>query len=294
MPGLASRFIAYTDESCPTAERFRSLAAISVEEQTKRGLERQVEAVLAAHRVGELKWSKVSDDRRRKCAEAVLVTVVDNLATCGVQVVVLVWDTHDARHAVLDRDDHKNFERMFFHLLSHAMKRRTRGARWIVVPDQKSDIDWETVRRCVAAIGRREKTTGYPLLSEEHSEALYSIDEFREGDSSAEPLIQVADLLAGMAAFSRRHAAEIKQWLISNSQPSLFQDAAEETSRRTNRERARFLLLDAFSALCRARRLGVSLRTNGYLCNLGPSELINFWHYTPQHDNDRAPTRGGN
>ena len=43
---------------------------------------------------------------------------------------------------------------------------------------------------------------------------------------------------------------------------------------------------------CRAASLGVGLtRTSGFK-TLDPSRALNFWWYTPQHPDDKAPVKG--
>jgi hypothetical protein len=60
----------------------------------------------------------------------------------------------------------------------------------------------------------------------------------------------------------------------------------------TNRDKARLPVILHLNRRSKSHRLGVSLSTHGYLRTPNPANPLNFWHYTPQHDEDRAPTRG--
>src|SRR5690606_3137522 len=118
-----------------------------------------------------------------------------------------------------------------------------------------------------------------------------------------EPLVQLADLLAGFACFSRAHSDKIRNWLQweetkAKHEGDMFSDLQLEDTRPTDSEPtkaevSRFAILRDFSAECRTRKHGVSLRTNGYLASPGGGKdsPMWFWHWAPQGEYDKAPTR---
>ena len=62
----------------------------------------------------------------------------------------------------------------------------------------------------------------------------------------------------------------------------------------SNREINRFELLNYFNNCCKKEKLGVSLDSFCCLCTRNPKYPINFWHYEPQHEQDKAPTKAKN
>lgn len=59
----------------------------------------------------------------------------------------------------------------------------------------------------------------------------------------------------------------------------------------SNREKFRFEVMQHLDGQCKSKRLGVSLKTNKCFSTPNHENPINFWHYLPQHDSDRAPIR---
>lgn len=284
------QYVAYSDES-GTGERFTSIASFSLRQDALLVVNDALKRLLDSSSVGEFKWQKLKDAKYRHCALKLLNTVWDCLGTADARVDVLIWDHEDKRHATPGRDDMANFGRMFFHLQSASMKRRARNSEWRLLPDERVEIDWDTVRKCLAAIGRRRQFIKAPLLGNFFADPFYSVIECRQVVSHEEPCTQVADFFAGLAVFSRTHYEKFERWVIS-SHPNLglWEDTTVEIS---NREENRFRVLQAFYTGCKERRLGVSLRTRRYLHTPRPSYPLNFWHYEPQHELDRAPRRRG-
>lgn len=283
-------FVAYTDESNVTAARYRSICAVTLPLDQLPSVTEHLMAILQDSQVSEFKWEKVRTAKYRFCALKLIDHAIDRCRRFRWRLDVIVWDTQDARHAVSNRDDRKNFERMFFHLLKNAMCRRELNAEWELLPDEKLDVDWVTVRDCLQSAGRWKAYFEHPLLNEAFSEQFFRLARLRTVRSCDEPACQVADLFAGLAAFSRTMAHQYREWRTATApqQDLLSQSVSPTTS---NSERERFAVLDHFAERCRAMTLGVSLRTKGYLLTPNPENPINFWHYQPQHALDRAPTR---
>jgi len=128
------------------------------------------------------------------------------------------------------------------------------------------------------------------LLGSFFTDPYYSIKTLRQVESHKEPCCQIADLFAGLAVFSRTHYDQFERWATRNSPTlGLFPEPAIITS---NREENRFQVLYRFNADCKSRKLGVSLESRRCLSTRNPSNPINFWSYEPQHDADKAPTKG--
>ena len=283
-------YVAYSDESNVTDARYRSICAVSFPAEQLESATGELAGFLAESKVEEFKWKKLRSAKYRYCALDLLKCVFAKCQQCDWRFDVIIWDTQDARHTVVNRDDTKNFERMFFHLLRNAMCRRELNATWHVFPDEKLDVDWDTVRDCLHSVGRWRRHFEHPLLKEAFSEQFFRLERLETVRSHQEPACQLADLFAGLGAFSRTMAREYGEWCnATNPQGNFF--SLTQGPMTSHSERERFEVLHHFADRCRSLTLGVSLRTKGYLTTPDPANPLNFWHYEPQHDSDRAPTR---
>jgi hypothetical protein len=126
-------------------------------------------------------------------------------------------------------------------------------------------------------------------MDEAHTEEFFQVRALTPVVSATTPETQLADLFAGMAAFSRKHAGTFGDFQAAvDAQQGLFGHAPSPDL--SNRQLERFKLIPFLANACKARKLGVSLATHGYLSTPNPTNPINFWHYEPQHGADRAPT----
>ncbi len=219
------------------------------------------------------------------CAEKFCNYLLYGITKFQFRIDTIVWDTHDTRHSVVGRNNHANYERMFFHLLNNSMKKRPRGSYWFIYPDVRGGINWATVHDCLYHIGKRQEYH-YTLFGDFFSDNYYSIAEFQEKDSHEELPIQIADLFSGLAVFSRANYNCYESYIKSSS-PSLFEEP--ESVKLSNREDCRCKLLEVFNRECKIRKLGVSLETNRSLHTYNPDNPINFWPYIPQGEYDKAP-----
>jgi len=209
----------------------------------------------------------------------------------------MTWDTTDSRHAIPGRDDIENLGKLYYHLLLNVTKRWPEG-EWNVFIDENEKVNFAALKDCI------NYNTPYPssgtlpeiIDSTSQLEELDVVKDISEVASHEEPLVQLADLFAGMARYSHEQGTECCRWLASKGnldQPPLPDfttdgDTAEEYSKSGE---CRFQLIGELSKLCKKHRLGVSLKTEKRLWTPNPDNPVNFWHYTPQGDYDKAPIR---
>jgi hypothetical protein len=287
---MPPRFYAISDESQITASRFRSIASVSLPTCEAARCNSALAAVLNGHGVREFKWHDLAGATRRFCAIGLIDRFFDVGLRCGGRIDVLVWDTQDSRHGVPNRDDTKNFERMYFHLHKALMQRRPAEADWHLRPDEKLGIDWQTLQDCLGCVGDWRRYTQLPLLSQEFSVAQFHVRSLKQLHSCDLPLCQLADLFAGMAAYTRSKPELVQAWIRTTSgQHAIFEEP--DVIRWSNADKNRLPVILHLKQRAVSLRLGVSLNTEGYLKTPDPSRPVNFWHYVPQSAADRAPTR---
>ena len=288
--------VAFVDESHWNIGRFRSLGAVSLKFEDHYRLKQEVSKLLRESGVDELKWKKIKTAKYRLAAEKICGWVVERGAHGNLRIDVLAWDIEDARHKIRGRDDVENLHRMYHHLLNNVMKERWEDETcWLLRLDDNSVLRFDDIEHFlrlkeagIIVINTAHLFREQPNLLYRHYYSVYGVSPV---DSKEEPLIQVADLFAGMACFSRKCFQKYKQWESYNSsQQSFF--APPNMAKMSNSEEERFILLRTFNNECKTHKIGVSLNTCKCLKTFDPSNPINFWWYEPQTEVDRAPTRG--
>lgn len=286
---MSGDFAAFSDESRHTDAQYRGIACISLPAAHVATVQADLSGILRESEVHEFKWHDLESARMRFCALKLIDYLLDIMIPNDARVDVLIWDVHDRRHDVIGRDDIKNFERMFFHLHRNVMTRREAGAGWDLRPDERVDVDWRTIESCLGSVGRWRKYPG-SFFDASQSDQLFHVRSVRRVASHQCPLCQLADLFAGMGPYSRERAETMKELKRENSGQLTLVDGDDRPDA-SRRDTERFRVLSYLHDRCCERKLGVSFETEGYLRTRDPRNPMNFWHYEPQSDKDKAPTR---
>ena len=108
--------------------------------------------------------------------------------------------------------------------------------------------------------------------------------------SSKDPIVQVADLFAGLAAFSWSKGAEYDKWKMCKlGQLSMFGEGTGPSLSRSQIYKAR--TLESLESLCSQKGFLIRDPSGGGLRTRDPVNPMNFWLYMPQREEDKAPTR---
>jgi len=290
-------FEAYSDESGFAAEQYQALAIVSGPPAATCELRSLLTKILDKTGVIEAKFADMSGDTRHQAvARRFIEHAIEFAAHRRIRVDVLIWDTHDTRHAVARRDNARNLERMYYHVLD-AVARRWHQQYWRLYPDELSGIRWQDIVHYLNLTRTdRPKRSGPRLLQLfDTGKTFWKFAAVEPVRSHEEPLVQLADLFAGIACFTRRKGRKCVECIKLNgtaSQPCLWADGIAGGVRGSRSDEARFRLVAHLREQCRKHKLGVSLETRGYLCTPDPKRPVNFWNYESQHERDKAPTRG--
>lgn len=283
------QYVSFADESYSEDRILKSIAAFSLKFDNFPQINLRLKRILEESGAKEFKWNKVKDAKYQFCARKLIDTVWELIQTDKARVDVITWDVNDSRHKVKNRDDLANYGRMFYHLHSNSLKRRPQLSTWGLYPDEGVKVDWDIVAQCIDARGQQIDAIELPLLGIFFNDPHYTIAHFKEVKSHETPFCQIADLFAGLSIFSRTNYDVYEKWCdFSSTSLPLF---PKEEPKMTNTQKSRFPILQYFDEGCKARKLGVSLKTNRYLQTPNPNNPINFWFYVPQHGMDKAPTK---
>lgn len=257
MVSVAPSYVAYSDEARFNYGRYRGLALVGARVGDAPALGRALRDLLDASGMDECKWEKVRSARARFAAAKLLGWGVERAVAGEITVDALTWDAGDERAARAAVPHLANLRRMYAHLLGYLLPLRQPGTRWIIHPDEQHALRWENLARALPHVTRIEPRA-----------------------SAGEPLIQLADLFAGLAVYSRAGYAAYDRWLClppAERQPAAAHASPDGAGHFSASDRERCALLDNFYTECKLRGLHVSLRTHQGLRTYGPHHPICFW-----------------
>ena len=286
--------LAFSDESHQSVGRHRSIGLVSAKYGHSGKLTSELTDILKETHVRELKWQKLDANNDCQAALNFVECAVRDACAGSIRIDVLVWDTRDSRHEVIGRDDVANIHRMYYHLLKNVLIQRwPDGSIWHLYPDEQSSIDWSEIARFLdmvsIPVGQLRPLSGFG----ESLETEFNIVHIEQRKSEAEPLIQMADLFAGMGIYSREKYTHFRCWLLNyrrERQAPLLPEIATSVVL-SNADRMRCPVLDRLNGLCKKSRLGVGFDERRGLHTHNPANPINFWCYEPQREEDKAPVR---
>lgn len=287
--------LGFSDESNWNTGRFRSLGLVTMPIDQIDAAETELCRLLEESQVSEFKWKKLDGAKERFAAVKLCEFAVAKASAGRLRVDVLIWDTEDSRHKIAGRDDIANLGRMYYHLFRNVLRARwPKTAAWRLHPDEHTAMDWNTVQDCLQSVAESLELE-HSLFTEGQFRLRlrqeFGIESIQPVASSEHALLQLADLFAGLAVFSREKFAEYQQWLAKTSQQLRLVDDQGSLDGLSRSAKERFQVLKEFDQMCKQRKLGVSLKSKQGLWTPNPGSPINFWMYEPQHPGDKAPTR---
>jgi hypothetical protein len=250
----------YTDEAQYNVGRYRGLAMLSLRGEDAASCSRDLRAILRASSIHECKWEKVRSAKTLFAARALLDWTIGQVERGILRVDTLTWDTEEGSRAGLGVPHIANLRKMYRILLESVVPERW-GARaeWHLYPDEQTAMPWQ---RLIDGLPQVAGITA--SRSHEHQ------------------LIQLADLLAGLAVYSRDSYDLYERWLDNPRDRHGYPDSgriAGGTNRYSASDRVRCLLLDDFFTSCKLHQLGVSLRTRRGLFtgDARPGLVFRWW-----------------
>jgi hypothetical protein len=221
---------------------------LSLHEGDAASCSRDLRAILRASSIHECKWEKVRSAKALFAAMKLLDWTIGQVEQGILRVDTLTWDTEEGSRAGLGVPHIANLRKMYRVLLESVVPDRWgERAEWHLYPDEQSAMPWQQL------------VDGLPQVA--------GITASR---SHEHQLIQLADLLAGLAVYSRDSYDLYESWLDNPRDRRGYPDSgriAGGTSRDplsgrySASDRVRCLLLDDFFTSCKLHQLAVSLRT---------------------------------
>ncbi|MBD3331002.1 hypothetical protein GF354_05775 [Candidatus Peregrinibacteria bacterium] len=279
---------AFSDDSAHVDGRYNSLALVSIETTNYSEIIDLLTNLYSNSGITiEFKWQKLRDAKHRFAAEKLVDFVFQN--SDKIRIDIITWDLEDSRHNGLQgRDDSENLVRMYYHLASSTLSKRwpISGVCWKWYPDNQSSVCWTTLSDCLKT--KKHNCTA-DLFDQNPDFERVDLNETVPSESHDFPLIQIADLFAGMGAYSFGHYERYQAWNFqNNAQTSMFEVEEPDFS---NSEEERFKIITKVNEMAKERRLQMALDSTKGFSSYNPDCFINYWLYVPQHEYDKAPVK---
>jgi hypothetical protein len=286
----------YSDESHSEKKRYTSICAVSGNKEELQELRNSLRNVLDNNELEELKFIGVKSHKPKIQAAYEFIDLAVKFAAFGkIRIDVLTYDLQDSRHNVLGRDDIKNIEIMYYKILRHCSE-MWKKRNWEFYPDENFAYNWTGLKDYLnfTKIPRKRKQIAGLIRLFKEEKYYLNFTTVKQRKSEEEPIIQLADLFAGLAWFSIVYGEECLRHVEKEKikdQGFLFDDLETDEKDLNKTKITRFCLINQFYERCKEYKLGVSLRERKYLWTPTPRNPINFWRYEPQSEYDKAPKR---
>lgn len=288
-----TEYCAFSDESRHNIGRYRAIGMISFPFSQLATIQNHFLKICSDYGINNLKnfkWAKLKNDKKRNAAKSTIEYIVDKAILRRLRVDVLIWDIKDSRHEIVGRDDSENLARMLYHLYKNVfLTRWPENSIWKVYPDQNTAIDWNKLKEILMTQGlittkADNSVKGWRQIIFKNKVVL----DISESTPTDHPIIQIADLFAGMGSYSWEEYDKYEEWVFQKSgQQRLFNNPIKPS----NADNHKCFIMDGFKSLCKKHRLSISLNNTRGFKTHDPNDPINFWQYTPQSELDKAPLK---
>ena len=270
-------------------QRFGSLAKISGSYQNTKELNYELQSVLEKYQKNEIKFHNIKGENYYNIATEFFTKGFEFLKKNKIKVHILVWDKHDKRHNVLGRSDVENLKRMYFHNLKVVKKHWGIDTKWSFFPDEFNQINWEEdVIKYFNNLQLLNHDPSQLNLFNEVRDIRIKYNNVKELQSVFYPIIQLADLFAGVIRTSRNESDKFYTWYSkSKDQYSLFDDEEVDISKNML---PKYKTMKQFKLIADKNSMGVSINKLKYFKTFNNKNNIFIWHYEPQSELDKAPT----
>ena len=281
--------ITFADETNYNRGSFPGIALVSLAKTAVSQMQADITHILKTSGVGEFKWSRLHSAKRRFAAVQLIDYAIKQAVAKKLRIDILTWDVRDSRHRVPKPDRIANLQRMYYHLFRNVLRARWPDeAIWHLCPDEHTAIRWQELH---GFLENNSHSKNISLLQpSKQLQKEFRIFKITPCESDKEPLIQLADLFAGIGSYSRANYHKLCTWKTQQNQGQLAL-LPEQPVKLSHADKVRCEVITDLNGRCKKHRLGVSLNTHHGLRTLNPHYPINFWWYTPQHEADKAPSR---
>ncbi len=280
-------FQAYSDESgINDDDLYTSVSIVSGEEEILSCLRDKLAQEIRDKGINEVKFVKITSYKSTitQVAKAFIISAVNDFAIFNkVRIDTITVSKQYLLSAFPDYDREQKLEHMYYCLLAH-MIRQWNNTKWNFYPDVNSKIDWGGIIAYLNMTRLYRKPNRNPLLINLmlKENPRFEFGEVKQLPSIKEPLIQLADLFAGLARFSHEENVDCTKWVGGQQdrrQKEMKFYQAGNVNNITMTRKCRYKLIVELYNLCHKHRLWVSIKKRRHLWTRKKNSPINFWDY---------------
>lgn len=255
---MAAGITIYCDDSGGSCDRYRTVAALSVDEAGARELRRKV---TFRH---ELKWCQIKSSERAREAIDCVRFVLPRIRDGRIGLNVITFDTHDPKYSVCGRDDPECMARLYSAVIASAASLCPRAPSSIVLDASSGNH----AQRVAGWLSKMPATGGLTLAHRKYVSCVGSA--VSQADSRTEPLIGLVDLFAGLLRYTHIKGIPLRSWV--RAWPAIQQNAPCSLLQ-SRSDSARVSVIEYLSSACWNAGLplwvsGGTLMTRGRHSNL--------------------------
>lgn len=252
--------MAYADETRYNVGRYRGLAVVSLRRADDDLFRAEVRHLLQTSGVHELKWNEVRSARQRFAANKLITWTLNTMRAGALRAAVMTWDAEE-EHPAPGQGGIATLQQMYGLLLGATLRwYQEQGGLVRVCPDELDALNWRALADYLAS----------QALPIEHILPCHSHDE---------PLVQLADLLAGLAVYARSASDRYEAWnaVAGLDLELLHPEDVPEPPTRSDRER--FLVLAELLLQCANYQAPIRLQGERGLLTVDPAFPLQFSTY---------------
>ena len=276
---------AYSDESAinPT-DRFVSVSVVSGEATILNNLRDYLAEIINNEKVKEVHFGEITGSQRpvTKAAKSFINKVINDFASSRkIRIDTLTIENGYYFNIFPNNTKEEEIEHMYHILLSH-IGRQWNNEKWSFYPDSNSHVNWENIISFInntKLIKNRKKPLLVKIMENNPS---FTFNEIIQLISLDEPLVQLADLFAGLARFSHEEQVDCSNIVINKKgawQGKLKIGVEYRTDIVPKQKQCRYELIKELYDVCHKHGLYVSIRERKHLWTRKNNYPVNFWDY---------------
>jgi hypothetical protein len=284
--------LAYTDESSyTTSDRFGAIAVISLDASIKQEFINVI-LPLINQLPNEYKWTNFKNKLYFDISIQMFDELFNQAVKGDIRVDTIIWDSEDTRYYRNNTNYDSKLRVLYYLRLRDTLSKRWNvDTNWCILVDNQNQID------SVELEGYLKHYSGNTLeetiFGREHdmkelmqAPIKFHIGSIRQVDSKKEELVQIADIFAGMSAYSHNASNKLLEWLKTDGlqhpdSQGRFQYALGlpgiKKSQLSGRELWRFRFIKYVQEKCKTKKYQVSINAKQGLHTFDPKSPVNFF-----------------
>jgi hypothetical protein len=216
---LSPTHFAYSDESSfTTADNYGAISILNFKSEIKSQLQDEIYPLIyrlpneyKSHHIRNEKYFNISKD---------IFNILFNYAGLdSLRIDTIIWATNDSRYPRNQTNSGEKLSVLYYLQLRDIFSKMWgQNTCWILYPDQQNQLNWDQLKEYLSFYSMRkfESTIfgrNHDISWLRENNIQFSIIDLIPVESCDEPFVCIADIFAGMAAYSHNKSQKLLEWL---------------------------------------------------------------------------------